>query len=167
MWSHHLDILFMENNRYTVRSICKELNGLIIFYMQCVLYHDKPSLFSDNQQHLITTIHSLLTVVKRIFLSKNRLFWSNLQNIGKCFFCQYWYLVMVNIDFYFQVRKTPLRQKITKLLWWSGYNLYTATFWWQKSSSWTFSLYIMMLFQFNYCEEIQNQFNEFTIAMNR
>ena len=85
MWSHHLDILFMENNRYTMRSICKELNGLIIFYMQCVLYHDKPSLFSDNQQHLITTIHSLLTVVKRIFLSKNRLFWSNLQNIGKCF----------------------------------------------------------------------------------
>ena len=166
MWSHHLDILFMENNRYTVRSICKELNGLIIFYMQCVLYHDKPSLFFDNQQHLITTIHSLLTVVKRIFLSKNRLFWSNLQNIGK-----YFLSIVVPCDgqyrFYFQVRKTPLRQKITKLLWWSGYNLYTATFWWQKSSSWTFSLYIMMLFQFNYWEEIQNQFHEFTITMNR
>ena len=53
--------------------------------MQCVLYYDEPSLFSDNQRYFITTIHSLLTVVKRMFLGKNRLFWSNLQNIGKYF----------------------------------------------------------------------------------
>ena len=125
-------------------SNCKTLHTLIIFYMQCVLYYDEPSLFSDNQRQLITTIHSLLTVVKRIVLSKNRLFWSNLQNIGK-----YFLSIVVPCDgqyrFYFPVRKTPLRQKITKLLWWSGYNLYTATFWWQKSSSWTFSLYIMIV----------------------